>query len=240
VELLRYYLQYAATNGKQLADAQATGVPLNAFEAEVFDVLQSKGMPLIPQVGASRFRIDLVAQHPREPGRFVLAIECDGASYHSSATARDRDRLRQQQLENLGWKFLRIWSTDWFMRKDEELERALAAYRAAVDEADHPRGNPHNSDPAPLRTTNPGDKANSSAGRRRGPRPSIPYRDSIGQYSDGELTTLVRWLNSDGHLRTDDELVSEMVRELGFTRRGTRIEASVREAIELLRSRNML
>ncbi|MCI0621542.1 MAG: DUF4011 domain-containing protein [Acidobacteria bacterium] len=240
VELLRYYLQYAATNGKQLADAQATGVPLNAFEAEIFDVLQSKGMPLIPQVGASRFRIDLVAQHPREPGRFVLAIECDGASYHSSATARDRDRLRQQQLENLGWKFHRIWSTDWFMRKDEELERALAAYRAAVDEADHPRGNPHNPGPAPIHIPPPGGNANSSAGLRRGPRPSIPYRDSIGQYSDGELTTLVRWLNSDGHLRTDDELVSEMVRELGFTRRGTRIEASVREAIELLRSRNML
>jgi hypothetical protein len=143
-------------------------------------------------------------------------------------------------LENLGWKFLRIWSTDWFMRKDEELGRALAAYRAAVDEADHPRGNPHNPGPAPLHIPTLGGNANSLAGRRRGPRPSIPYRDSIGQYSDGELTTLVRWLNSDGHLRTDDELVSEMVRELGFTRRGARIEASVREAIELLRSRNML
>src|SRR5439155_4179243 len=79
VELLRHYLQYAATNGKLLADVRTTGSPLNEFEAQVFDVLQSNGIPLIPQMGASRFRIDLVAQHPRQPGRFVLAIECDGA-----------------------------------------------------------------------------------------------------------------------------------------------------------------
>ena len=105
---------------------------MNSFEAEVFDVLESKGIPLAPQVGASSYRIDLVAEHPQQRGRFVLAIECDGASYHSSPTARDRDRLRQQQLENLGWKFHRIWSTDSFMRKDEEVNRAVAAYENAV------------------------------------------------------------------------------------------------------------
>jgi very-short-patch-repair endonuclease len=60
-------------------------------------------------MGASRFRIDMVAEHPTKPERYVLAIECDGATYHSSYTARDRDRLRQQQLENLGWRFHRIW-----------------------------------------------------------------------------------------------------------------------------------
>jgi very-short-patch-repair endonuclease len=80
---------------------------------------------LIPQMGASRSRIDMVAEHPKNPGRYVLAIECDGATYHSSYTARDRDRLRQQQLENLGWRFYRIWSTDWFMRKEHEVQRTL-------------------------------------------------------------------------------------------------------------------
>ena len=78
----------------------------------------------------------MVAEHPKKPGRFVLAIECDGASYHSSYTARDRDRLRQQQLENLGWRFHRIWSTDWFMRKQDELERTMKAFQSAVDYAD--------------------------------------------------------------------------------------------------------
>src|SRR5436309_6994994 len=87
-------------------------------------------------MGASRFRIDLVAQHPRKPGRMVLAIECDGASYHSTPTARDRDRLRQEQLERLDWTFHRIWSSDWFHHKKREIERAKEAYQAAVSEAD--------------------------------------------------------------------------------------------------------
>ncbi|PYV03941.1 MAG: hypothetical protein DMG10_09535 [Acidobacteria bacterium] len=240
VELLRHYLQYAATNGKLLADVQTTGLPLNEFEAQVFDALQSNGIPLIPQMGASRFRIDLVAQHPRQPGRFVLAIECDGATYHSSPTARDRDRLRQQQLENLGWRFHRIWSTDWFMRKDEEVQRAVAAYQAAVGYADKSGGSPHGSNAMPAHDTGPVGGNRFAADRERGAHPSIPYRDSITDYDAGELTALIRWINSDGQLRTDDELVDEMVRELGFARRGARIEAAVREAIQDLRHRNLL
>jgi len=79
----------------------------------------------------------IVASHnPQKPGRYVLAIECDGASYHSSYTARDRDRLRQQQLENLGWRFYRIWSTDWFLRKEEEIQRVLTAFQEGVAFAD--------------------------------------------------------------------------------------------------------
>ncbi|MGH9326065.1 MAG: AAA domain-containing protein [Terriglobia bacterium] len=139
VEMLRDYLEYAGSGGNRLGGPTSTQFPMNSFEAEVFDVLTSKGIPVVSQVGASGYRIDLVAEHPEQPGRFVLAIECDGASYHSSPTARDRDRLRQQQLEKLGWKFHRIWSTDWFMRKDEEIQRATAAYKEAVAFADHTR-----------------------------------------------------------------------------------------------------
>jgi hypothetical protein len=68
VELLRNYLQYAASNGRELGDAQVTGEPLNAFESEVFDCLVGAGLKLIPQMGASRFRIDMVAEHPTRPG----------------------------------------------------------------------------------------------------------------------------------------------------------------------------
>jgi len=93
-------------------------VGLNAFEADVRDALELKGIRTRPQFGASRYRIDLVAMHPKKPGRPVLAIECDGASYHSSATARDRDRLRQAHLQRLGWRFHRIWSTDCVFRRN--------------------------------------------------------------------------------------------------------------------------
>jgi very-short-patch-repair endonuclease len=230
VELLRNYLQYAASNGKRLGDAAVTDEPLNAFEAEVFDCLSSAGLKLIPQMGASQFRIDMVAEHPTKPGRYVLAIECDGASYHSSYTARDRDRLRQQQLENLGWRFHRIWSTDWFMRKEEEIQRATRAFEDAVAFADivdkgvsasNHHGNGNNRD-----HTNGG-----STERRRGPRPYIPVRTSISQYSTTELVQLLRWIASDGQLRTDDQIIDEMVSALGFSRRGARIEKAVQSAI---------
>jgi very-short-patch-repair endonuclease len=241
VELLRHYLQYAATAGKQLSDGDVTDIPLNAFEAEVFDVLTSRGIGIIPQMGASRFRIDLVAQHPKKPGRFVLAIECDGASYHSSPTARDRDRLRQTQLENLGWRFHRIWSTDWFMRKDEEVHRAVAAFHKAVECVDKRDQEGENENGILSSPTKPDlksraeDKENGSPRGRSGRRPSIPRKASIEDYTIGELVELVRWVNSDGQLRTDEEILRDLLPELGFNRRGVRIETAIRNAIRQFR-----
>jgi very-short-patch-repair endonuclease len=192
---------------------------LNDLEEEIFDCLTSAGMKLIPQMGASHFRIDMVAEHPSKPGRYVLAIECDGATYHSSYTARDRDRLRQQQLETLGWRFHRIWSTDWFMRKDEEIQRATKAFKDAIAFADK-------LDPGIVSENHHGNGREHTAALpahpKRGPRPSIPVRTTITQYTLSELTQLLQWLASDGELRTDDQIIDEMVGVLGFSRRGTR------------------
>src|SRR5262249_8548640 len=136
VELLRLYLAFAESHGEHLGDAAQQIPELNSFEIDVRDTLVRDGIPLCPQYGARRFRRDFAAQQPAAPGRMVLAIECDGASYHSSETARDRDRLRQEQLERLGWTFHRIWSQDWFQDKQKETERAVSVYKAAVDNAD--------------------------------------------------------------------------------------------------------
>ena len=232
VELLRNYLQYASTHGKRLGDAEITGEPLNAFEAEVFDCLSAKGLRLIPQMGASRFRIDMVAEHPTKPGRYVLAIECDGATYHSSYTARDRDRLRQQQLEGLGWRFHRIWSTDWFMRKEDEIQRTLKAFSESVVFADKIDGG--------VVQTNQGGASHVTtfAAPRRGPRPLVPVHTSISEYRAGELIQLVSWIASDGQLRTDDQIIDEIIPMLGFSRRGVRIESAVRSAIAQWRLRS--
>jgi very-short-patch-repair endonuclease len=238
VELLRDYLQYAASNGKRLGDGVLTTSPLNNFEEDVFDVLTGQGLSLVPQLGASQFRIDMVALHPRTPGRFVLAIECDGATYHSSYTARDRDRLRQQQLENLGWRFHRIWSTDWFMRKEDEVKRAVQAYQDAISYSDRlDAGFVRNA----LSVENGGDKGKINGEARsnnRGSRPPIPVKTSIAQYTSHELVQLVQWLASDGQLRTDDEIVAEMISVLGFSRRGVRIETAVRGAVQAYRAKN--
>jgi very-short-patch-repair endonuclease len=234
VEFLRDYLQYAASGGKRLGDGGLTPIPLNNFEADVFDSLTAQGFKLVPQFGASHFRIDMVAAHPRKPGRLVLAIECDGATYHSSYTARDRDRLRQQQLENLGWRFHRIWSTDWFMRKEDEIKRAVQALGTAVDYADKlDAGAVWNHE---ARSEEAGTDGREESVRRRGPRPPIPVRPSITDYSEHEITQWIQWVSSDGQLRTDDEIVAEMVSVLGFSRRGARIEAAIRNALQMYRA----
>ena len=250
VELLRFYLQYAGTRGKQLGDGRATEYPLNEFEADVFAALTAKGIPLIPQVGASSYRIDFVAKHPQKPGRLVLAIECDGATYHSAPTARDRDRLRQQHLAALGWKFHRIWSTDWFLRKSEEIENAWRAYQSAVtiadkEDASQPHGrqestgddrDPANPDPD-IRDSDP--QASGEGNRPRKRRPAIAPKENITEYRPRELISLIDWINSDGCLRTDEEIVELMIPELGFSRRGPRIEAAIRSALDVMRaSRN--
>ena len=233
LELLRNYLQYASTHGKRLGGAEVTGEPLNSFEAQIFDCLSAKGLKLIPQMGASRFRIDMVAEHPAKPGRYVLAIECDGATYHSSYTARDRDRLRQQQLEGLGWRFHRIWSTDWFMRKEGEIQRTLEAFRESVEFADKLDAGVQQK-----RTTNSFTHEATSMEPKRGPRPAIPVRASIGDYREAELIQLLNWIASDGQLRTDDQIIDQITPILGFSRRGVRIESAIRNAISRWRPRS--
>lgn len=240
VQMLRQYLEYAATGGARMGDGGAAPTPLNHFELDVYDALTAKGLSLIPQWGASRYRIDLVVQHPTKPGRFVMAIECDGASYHAAPTARDRDRLRQQHLEALGWRFHRIWSTDWFMRREEEISRALTAFGAAVAHADQLDATgaatiASGADSPSTVATTTTQPARTAA--RRSPRPSVPRRSRIEDYGQRELVDLVRWIQSDGRLRTDEEIVGEMVEELGFSRRGRNIEAEIRRTIEALRLR---
>lgn len=231
VRLLRGFLEYAASEGARLESGTVTDVSLNEFEQSVRDELTRNGLNLVGQVGSSRYRIDLVAMHPSKPGRYVLAIECDGASYHSAPTARDRDRLRQQQLEALGWRFHRIWSTDWFSRRDEEVRRTLDAFTAAVVHADDVDAGVSSPEQAVSPQTEPAASPGIDPVRARGPKPAVRPGMSIADYSSAELQSLVRWIRSDGRLPTDDEILAEIVRELGFSRRGSRITAAITSAI---------
>lgn len=133
-KLLREYLDYAE-NGSVALERAISVSPFEQFdsdfELEVCDYLRSKGFAVDTQVGCSGFRIDLGLKLP-DSSDYVLAIECDGATYHSSKNARDRDRLRQEILERMGWKFYRIWSTDWFRNKSVEQLRLLEAAADAV------------------------------------------------------------------------------------------------------------
>lgn len=130
VHALRTFLAFAQTG--RLATAAASGRDEDSpFEESVQRVLESLGHEVHSQVGLAGFFIDLAIVDRERAGRYILGIECDGVSYHSSRSARDRDRLRQAVLEDHGWILHRIWSTDWFQRPQEQLAKLTAAIARA-------------------------------------------------------------------------------------------------------------
>ena len=106
------------------------GVPDSDFEIAVMKQLTEAGFECVPQVGVAGFKIDVGVRDPGMPGRYLMGIECDGATYHSSKSTRDRDRVRQGVLEGLGWDIMRIWSTDWFKNPHAELKPIIEALKA--------------------------------------------------------------------------------------------------------------
>ena len=226
VRMLRDYIEYAAGGGRTLGSGAVDAPPLNAFEIDIKKRLEKRGLNLQPQYGVSGYRIDFAVMHPNEPGRPILAIEADGAQYHSAQATRDRDRLRQENLERLGWRFHRIWSTEWFRNPEIEAERAVAAYRQAL--AADRGGQPlPAAEPAPP----PAPPEPAPPPPKRGPRPNVRAGQKIDEYSEQQLARVVEWIKSDGRLRTEDELLAEAMRELGFKRRGTKIVAALQAAI---------
>lgn len=123
---LRNYLEYAR-NGVIPVERE-TGLPADSdFEIAVMDILRGKGYEVEPQLGVAGFRIDIGVKHPVHRSGYLAAVECDGASYHSGVSVRDRDRIRQEILESLGWRnrIWRIWSTDWFRSPLNETNRLV-------------------------------------------------------------------------------------------------------------------
>ncbi|WP_425319148.1 DUF3320 domain-containing protein [Rhodoferax fermentans] len=126
---LKHFLEFAELGPRALAEAHhgSQGDFESPFEAGVATALGRKGWQVHTQIGASSFRVDLGVVHPDFAGRYLAGVECDGATYHRSATARDRDKLREQVLRGLGWEIVRIWSTDWWVNPGGTLERVHAA-----------------------------------------------------------------------------------------------------------------
>jgi very-short-patch-repair endonuclease len=134
---LRHYLEFADRGPSALGEAIISTGGLDDydsdFERRVAERLRGKGWDVRTQIGVSKFRIDLGVVHPDRPGVFLAGIECDGATYHSSPTARDRDRVRHAILENLNWKLVRIWSTDFFVDPAGTLEGVHEALGALLE-----------------------------------------------------------------------------------------------------------
>ena len=126
VRAFRGILRYAETG--IIEGAESSGrEPDSDFEIAVAGMLRAHGYEVECQIGVAGFFIDLAVKHPRKNGEYILGVECDGAAYHSSKSARDRDRIRQDVLEKMGWSIERIWSTDWFMNPKKAIVPVLEA-----------------------------------------------------------------------------------------------------------------
>jgi superfamily I DNA and/or RNA helicase/very-short-patch-repair endonuclease len=125
---LKNFIEYAERGGLLPVDTNTTlnnEVETNDFEDSVRDVLTEKGFSVDAQVGVGRFRIDLAVKDPKNPSKYLIGIECDGATYHSSKVARDRDLLREEILRDMGWNLHRVWSTEWFHNRELAIQLML-------------------------------------------------------------------------------------------------------------------
>ena len=223
--LLRAYIDYAehgmAALGRQIDDGgmQEADSP---FETAVEEALRAQGLDVRRQVGCGGYKIDLAIVHPSEKGRYVLGIECDGATYHSSATARDRDRLRQEILESLGWTICRVWSTDWVRNPDSQVKRILAAFEKAMkvrsDETAKVATPPQAKEEVPVLRLRDGESDESGTAYSFGTIDEVP----AAVLNEVILRVLHRYGQT-----TNEELIKSVARELGFLRVGRRIAAKI-------------
>jgi very-short-patch-repair endonuclease len=221
--LLRRFLEFASNGGRLDEVGKAMAAKPNGFERNVAEALDAHGIPFVREWGVSGYRIDFALIHPDQPGRMVLAVEADGDRYHNSLSARDRDRLRQEHLERLGWRFHRVWASEWFSDPHAQIARIVQRWREASAE---PLAQPP---PRPAPTTAP-DIPGIDA--RRGPRPPAPRRGTIDEYGFEEIVSICRWLLQDGLLLNRDTRIDQAIEQLGFQRRGSKIVQRIDAALD--------
>jgi hypothetical protein len=258
---LRHYLEYAEGEGSRFqgisvaTDNGETGQPHSVLhtqyplEDDIRHAIEELGYDVVPHVGTSTCRIDLGVLDPTRPGTFLLGIECDGRGYRAVATARDRDRLRHEVLEGLGWRIHRVWALDWFRQRNEEIERLRQALVSALrDPQTRTGGARTQSEPGPSRrvvVAMPGEGT---------PFPgTVPYRvcelTVRGEVAGGEFhdraarpeqcRLLGRLVALEGPIHID--LVADRLRRAwGLSRVGDRIRQTVEEAAGICTTRKQI
>jgi hypothetical protein len=244
--VLKRFLDFAKTG--VMDERLTTGLDADSpFEEDVAAVIRSLGYLADPQVGTAGFRIDLGVRHPDRPGQYLIAVECDGAAYHAALWARERDRLRQEILENLGWRFHRIWSTDWFHHREQEVRRlggALEQARQAAEGGIRVRGaNQGGLRPAPVEKEVPVETVDIGHLGLTAPayvRAEISVRSSVEPHEAPivQLADLVaRIVGIEGPIHID-EVARRITSAFGKSRAGSRIAQAAGRAARLALQRD--
>ena len=135
IRMLRSYIEFAMHGGAALASANQSTIP-DDFVHVIYRFLSERGYKVRQYIGCSGYKIDIAVEHPELPDEFVAGIECDGLSYASARTARDRDRLRSAVLKNMGWNLYRVWSAEWYRNPEIEGQKLVKFISHAITEAE--------------------------------------------------------------------------------------------------------
>jgi hypothetical protein len=233
VRLLRAFLAYAAAGGES-SELSTGSLQPTSLHRRIREALSNAGYECTELLGTSADRIDIAVLDP-DTHLPAVAIEIDGIAYAQRPSVRDRDRLRPEQLRRLGWQHISTWSQDWYRdpasaardlleRLRESIERAQAIQPAEAIEAE---------------AEDDGDRAARSGARDRGPRPVFSSGgQAITDWRQQDLVGLAAWIESDGLLRTGEELKQELMREIGISRRGSRVTRVLDEVVATLRGQS--
>jgi len=252
--LLKEFLDYAE-HGRLAAPAGVSaGATESPFEREVMTALVERGLQVVPQVGVAGYRIDLGVVDADAPGRFVCGIECDGVAYHSSETARDRDRLRHQVLEARGWTLLRVWSTDWFKDRAGQVDRIVRQVEEARQHArdcvappDPAGSSSPAARPVDAAVDDASDAAPTSDTYERPVAEPYVAAEGEGRYADRELlaeppatlaTAVGSVVETESPVHIED--VAARVAGMWDTRVGTRIQARITDACALAERQHLI
>lgn len=252
VVAFKLFLHYARTG--RLSVPQGIGKEeTQLFEAQVATALQARGYQVHPNVGIAGIFIDLAIADPARPGRYLIGIECDGSSYHSARSARDRDRLRQAVLEDHGWIIHRVWITDWFQRPKEQLERAILAIESAKNEIDSRLENgvrAQRAVPVEIVTVDRGDvcevglaDVSEEAASCNIYREASPVRTGSYELHETPVGVMAELVEEVVKVETPvhvEEVVSRLRTAWGLLRAGSRIDAAVRRGVELALERKKI
>lgn len=226
--LLREYLEYATMRGQAINDAP-TAEPRDSVQRALVRRLAAKRIPVDVDIGASGQAVELGLRDSDTSQRsYRLAVELDGDTYLRSQSVRDRDRLRPQQLARLGWRYHRTYALEWHGAPDEAVSRVVESYRGQSARAGL-SGREKVVGAAAIHS-------GQSAKPIRTQRPNLPKYMPINDYWPSQLQQLAAWVESDGLLRTEEEVLNEMVADLGYGRRGSRIVAALTTAIRASRA----
>lgn len=222
----------------QFAIHQSVGVgtpeqhEISPIAQHVVERLRRAGITAYPHYGVNRPGIDIATEAPDQPGRMQFAIETDGPSYYAGdRSVRERDRLRPQQLERMGWHHRRVWTAEWLRDPETVVARLLADIESTRDtEPIHIQ--PLTEDLSQMAVPTPPPARRPT--RPSGVEPGAPIQQQPAQ----ALENLARWIASDGLLRDEEQMIDAMMVELGYSRRGKNIVLALRRAIRAARHRD--